>query len=319
MNKKIKIILPLVACVVTLASCNRGGGESGSSYVSGSSQSHDPEAFNGYYKGYEIDNVGSSTLQFNLHKLCLDKHTKVVKYQQYKTYNSTTTKPRPVDCDPNDNSKIVLFYTGKSVAPSDGSWNREHVWPCANSGQLWVHSNYTSKEYYVDDSNYWGGGSDLYNVRPATAKVNTARGNSKYIEFNEGDKYYESTDGGPYALKVNSDPNQGFATKCEPADQVKGDIVRSLMYTYIHYNKFGSYNWYYDEPANTKCVMGSLQLNNVFGYDNMDKIYEVISKWNKLDPVDDLERLRNDTIQAIQGNRNPFVDYPDLIDACFGL
>ena len=317
MNKKIRIILPLVASIVTLASCNRGPETSTSGGGSTTTQ-HDPEAFNGYYKGYDIDDKGSSTLQFTLHKLCLDKHTTVVKYSQYKTFNSKTTQPRPVDSDPNNPSNIVLFYTGKSVSPSDSSWNREHVWPCANSSQLWVHSNYTSKEYYVDDTNYWGGGSDLYNVRPATAQVNTARGNSKYIEFGPNDVTYDATDGGPYALKVNNNPKSGFATKCEPADEVKGDIVRSIMYTFIHYSKYGSYNWYYDD-AQTKCVMGPLQLNNVFGYDSMDKVYDVISRWNKLDPVDDLERLRNDTIQSIQGNRNMFVDYPDLIDTCLGL
>ena len=42
-------------------------------------------------------------------------------------------------------------------------------------------------------------------------------------------------------------------------------------------------------------------------------------KWNAIDPVDATELLRNDTIQAIQGNRNPFIDHPELMAACFGL
>ena len=36
--------------------------------------------------------------------------------------------------------------------------------------------------------------------------------------------------------------------------------------------------------------------------------------WDKLDPIDELERERNDKIEKIQGNRNPFVDYPNLAD-----
>ncbi len=36
--------------------------------------------------------------------------------------------------------------------------------------------------------------------------------------------------------------------------------------------------------------------------------------WNAEDPPDDWERARNDAIEAAQGNRNPFVDRPDLVE-----
>ena len=156
-------------------------------------------------------------------------------------------------------------------------------------------------------------------VRPSSSYVNTARGNSKFIEFEEGIQTYDAGDsGGKCVLKVNSDPAEGFATKSEPADMYKGDIVRILMYVYIHYAKIGGaeWQWYYDE-AKTKCVMGSLGLTQVFGYSDINEVYDLMVRWNELDPVDDHERLRNDTIQAIQGNRNPFVDYPQLIARCF--
>ncbi len=42
---------------------------------------------------------------------------------------------------------------------------------------------------------------------------------------------------------------------------------------------------------------------------------EALKRWNKLDPVDQAERDRNDRIQQIQGNRNPFIDYPELTDS----
>lgn len=39
-----------------------------------------------------------------------------------------------------------------------------------------------------------------------------------------------------------------------------------------------------------------------------------LRKWDKFDPVDVQEALQNDQIEALQGNRNPYIDYSDLID-----
>ena len=38
----------------------------------------------------------------------------------------------------------------------------------------------------------------------------------------------------------------------------------------------------------------------------------VLRQWNAEDPPSQVERTRNDAIEAVQGNRNPFVDYPQL-------
>lgn len=35
-------------------------------------------------------------------------------------------------------------------------------------------------------------------------------------------------------------------------------------------------------------------------------------KWNKVDPVDEAEKKRNDTIYNLQGTRNPYIDLPSL-------
>lgn len=37
-------------------------------------------------------------------------------------------------------------------------------------------------------------------------------------------------------------------------------------------------------------------------------------KWHKEYPVTDYERHRNDTIEEVQGNRNPFIDFPELAE-----
>ncbi|QVL48256.1 MAG: endonuclease [Thiocapsa sp.] len=33
----------------------------------------------------------------------------------------------------------------------------------------------------------------------------------------------------------------------------------------------------------------------------------------------DAERQRNDRIEAVQGNRNPFIDHPELVCRAWGL
>jgi endonuclease I len=38
----------------------------------------------------------------------------------------------------------------------------------------------------------------------------------------------------------------------------------------------------------------------------------VLRRWNELDPVDENEKERNEQIYYAQGNRNPFIDFPNL-------
>lgn len=42
---------------------------------------------------------------------------------------------------------------------------------------------------------------------------------------------------------------------------------------------------------------------------------EVLRQWNAEDPVDELEKARNDAVENNQHNRNPFVDHPEFVDS----
>lgn len=44
----------------------------------------------------------------------------------------------------------------------------------------------------------------------------------------------------------------------------------------------------------------------------------LLLQWHALDPVSETERVRNEVISSEQGNRNPFVDYPQLVDYVWG-
>ncbi|MCY1207694.1 Endonuclease I [compost metagenome] len=71
----------------------------------------------------------------------------------------------------------------------------------------------------------------------------------------------------------------------EPRDAAKGNVARAIFYMHTEYGL----------P-----IVGQLQM---------------FQQWNRLDPVDDEERARNNRIEALQGNRNRYIDDPSLADS----
>jgi endonuclease I len=86
-----------------------------------------------------------------------------------------------------------------------------------------------------------------------------------------------------------------------PRDEVKGDIARILFYMAT---------MYFDLTLNENPLTSSSE--KTMG------ILSVLLEWNELDPVDDFERNRNEVIFSYQGNRNPFIDYPDFAELIWG-
>ena len=278
-----------------------------------------------YYEGYDLD-LGGTRLAMELQKQCFDKHTKWVTYGQVNSYYKKTKDHESVEAIAQGSSVNQWFYTGKEA---EGYGTREHVWPCANSSLLWSHDS-SADVHYVDYSGYVGGGSDLFHVRTANSAVNTARGNSRFVSFDspEYSQYKSDTlpiteSGGKYSLLIydyetTTSGQIQYAKKAEPADELKGDVARILLYVWIHYTKrnsvpegsvqSGSRTYKYSD------MVGSLGLSDIMGYDEQERCLEILREWNKIDPPSEVEKLRNITVQKIQGNRNMFVDYPSLVD-----
>lgn len=290
-TKSFGILLSGLAMVLSLSGCDRGSVTT--SIVDGTTDEYGLTA-----------SAHGNRMFLAVHNKMIADHTNYITYNRVNYYLSDHGDVKSTDTYGKDTSKNVLFYTGKVVSKGT-SYTREHVWACANSNGMWTH-NKSDGANYVDGSGYKGGGSDLYHIRPCDSAVNTFRGNGKFYEFSENEKYYEHGDGGPYTIK--SDKEGDYGTKIEPADEYKGDIARILMYIYVHYSKVGVTNEY----------TGSLKLTDVFnsGYSEQ-QIKDLMVKWNELDPVDETEKLRNDNVEKIQGNRNPFVDHPDYMARIF--
>ena len=135
-----------------------------------------------------------------------------------------------------------------------------------------------------------GGGADLHHIRPSDASVNSSRGNKKYGNTNGGtEKYGNNPASGYLGGYYNS-------TYFEPLDNVKGDVARICLYVYV---RWGS-DW------------GATDITKVF------QSVDVLLEWMELDPVDTWEMGRNEVVEDIQGNRNVFIDYPELAWLLFG-
>jgi endonuclease I len=86
--------------------------------------------------------------------------------------------------------------------------------------------------------------------------------------------------------------NTTTAESYAPRDEVKGDIARILFYMEVMYDIYTLIN-------GTPTVYQMAMLDTLIS-------------WHDIDPVDDFESNRNDIIFGFQGNRNPFIDYPEF-------
>ena len=94
-------------------------------------------------------------------------------------------------------------------------------------------------------------------------------------------------------LACQSGNDANGQTVFEPRENHKGDAARAIMYQAICYNSIDGNNW----------ALPSTQ----------DQL--ILKNWHFQDPPDNWEIARNDFIDSLQNNRNPFIDSIDY--ACF--
>ena len=49
-----------------------------------------------------------------------------------------------------------------------------------------------------------------------------------------------------------------------------------------------------------------------------DYAVKLFTKWNEMDPPDEFEISMNNKLYEIQGNKNPFIDHPEYVNAIWG-
>jgi deoxyribonuclease-1 len=110
--------------------------------------------------------------------------------------------------------------------------------------------------------------NDLHNLYPAVGEINGDRSNYSWGMIEGEKKEYGRCD-----IEVDSTNR-----RAEPPENVRGDIARTYFY-----------------------------MAKTYRLSISDQEKQLFSAWDKLDPADDWERERNQRIEKIQGNRNPFI------------
>lgn len=240
------------------------------------------ETYTGTYYDSIASTVTGASLGTALHNLMMSTHTTYVSYSSLDSTLKTTD---------GNGSKINCFYSGASSS----SFNKEHVWPQAKSKDGSVQLYGTS---YA--------GADINHVRAAISTNNSYRGSSMFAPVFGSTKTISYTTGGQ--VKFGSGNYYGVT---EPADSMKGDVARIIMYVFTHYGTdFGG--------TVQSGVTGKLYITGVIGADSISGCFNILRKWSAEDPVSAVEIARNNLAFSIQGNRNPFIDHPSFADRIWG-
>lgn len=204
---------------------------------------------------------------------------------------------RTADQNPENSNQIWDMYLEIPMAKLDqqttssivGKWNREHIF-CQSRGGFEVANgdtadgigiwNSTSAASVVD------GVSDAHHIRAENGQENSSRNNKNYGTFNSSTVY-----AGPSGTQGSW----------------RGDVARALFYMAVRFDGLNLVNGDPSEYLPSTSIASG----------NIGDLATLLV-WNHSDPKDDFEMNRNNYIYTWQMNRNPFIDYPLLVDYIFG-
>lgn len=216
-----------------------------------------------------------------------------------------------------EHDKVDLLYSKDPMAKTEKSnsrWNREHTWPksygvsCKTKKKMWSNTRKgvkckTRKNY--DDRN--GPFTDLHHLFPSNTNVNSDRSSQYFDKCTDRTCTYDAHPENGY---TESDKDAGESlddkTFWQPPKKSRGVVARALFYMALRYD---------GEEKNTFDL--TLADNPAYCEDAMGRL-SVLKEWHEEFPPTPEEKERNNKVCWIQGNRNPFVDHPELVAKLFG-
>lgn len=237
----------------------------------------------GYYSSAE--NKANNTLRLALQSI-IKNHTVISYNNLYNVYLSSDIDSAGYIWDIYSTCQFIPGtdenHSGAASSVCE-SYNREHTVP---------------KSWFNEQSPMV---SDAFHIYPTDTKVNSQRGNYPYGECSNGISL-----GGHALGKLGTSTFSGYTgTVFEPVDQYKGDLARTYFYMATCYAgktlNIGNGSVVFTSDANLTNYADSLFM-----------------KWTREDAVSQKEITRNDSIYKVQGNRNPFIDHPELAEYIWG-
>jgi len=220
----------------------------------------------------------------------INSHTAIGYKAVWTAYQTTDLRSDGYIWDIYSNTTNYTYSTdqaGSSGYKAEGDcYNREHVF---------------CQSWFEDCSSQSTMECDVHHIFPSDGYVNGKRGNNPFGPV--GSTTYTSNNS--FSKLGTCSLSSYSGTVFEPNDEYKGDIARAIFYFVTCYQ---------NEMSSASSDMSSQDT-----YPSLtDWAKEMLLEWAANDPVSDKETARNDAIYALQGNRNPYIDYPGLEQYVWG-
>ncbi|CAL2104844.1 putative secreted protein (Por secretion system target) [Tenacibaculum sp. 190524A02b] len=208
----------------------------------------------------------------------VNTHTRTLSYSQVWDACKAT------DVNPDNSNEVLLIYGYSSTGTTARTRGINE-----NGGSTgdWNREHTYPKSLGNPNLGTSGAGADAHHLRPSDVQHNGKRGSKKFASGsgNSGD-----SSGGWY-----------------PGDEWKGDVARMMLYMYLRYGN--------------QCLPKNVAIGTTNSVDS--NMIDLLLQWNADDPVSSIEDARNTyhentSNSAAQGNRNPFIDNPNLATQIWG-
>lgn len=193
-------------------------------------------------------------------------------------YGDVWSTLQQTDLDPTNSNNVLLIYgydDGDGDLTNDRTRNKNNYG--GNIGD-WNREHVYAQSLATPNltTSSPNAGTDAHHLRSSDVQMNGDRGNREF------------------ALGSGNAGNVG--ANWYPGEEWKGDVARMMMYMYLRYP--------------TQCLPNNVGIGSSVAID--PSMIDLFLQWNAADTVSLYEKNRNNLLETIQGNRNPFIDNPYL-------